>query len=610
MSSPRNKKESLMEPQSLKQCMQQGLKQMFQAQQLCDVTLVAEGRKFSCHRMLLASVSPYFLRLFTASLPEAQNKEIVLQDMASATLQSVLNYLYTEELILTAENAPNLFTAACRLQILPLEERAGRFVVDYVSLENCLGLYALARSHNHPAVLQAALRCVSQNFEPLSGCKEFLSLDHNALISLLSLDNLAVISELVVYRAVKRWVDSVPTERLPLLRELLGNVRFPLLSRQELAEVQADLAKRYRHVQLQWKKLDGKGRMQASGGLRQGMYQEGIVYLGLLLFHYLGDDDYDSEDDDDEVDVIDSPVHFFDPCAESWHRLADLKGLWHSSCVSVGHKLYVSGGLGTGEHVVNTLYEYDSSTNRWLKLPSMAVPRHKHAFLAWKQKLYAVAGGPTDGRSAESFDLVGKTWAAIASPPFGVRDFASAVLKGKLYIIGGWMVGVSPAAVLKGSLIYDIASDVWTEVPQDLVFFQASAVALDNRICVMGGFGRSETGEECDTTNKCFFLGEDGMLSHNGPLPHLVKRVTSPGALRWQDRVYVLGGNGDDGNIVTVDYWKPGQSNWTRVKGGLPDPDYGAFWPCCAILEVPKAPLLCLLHETSVSSVAVGVTDN
>uniref|UniRef100_A0A8D0GVL9 BTB domain-containing protein n=1 Tax=Sphenodon punctatus TaxID=8508 RepID=A0A8D0GVL9_SPHPU len=587
--------------QSLEQCVHQGLKQLYQAQELCDATLVAEGRRFHCHRLVLASVSPYFLRMFSGSFREAQDGEVLLQDMASATLQSVLNYLYTGELTLTAENAQDLFTAACRLQLLPLEETVGRFLAESVSLESCLRLYALAHAHNHPALLHVALRCVSQDFGPLSKHEDFLLLDPHALIGLLSSDSLAVASELAVYRAVRRWVNSAPAERLPLLRELLSHLRLPLLTHQELAKMQADIAKRYGHVQLQWEKLGGKTRVQASGGLRQGMYQEGIVCVGHRMFPNF---------DEDDKEITDSQVHCLDPCAQSWHQLADLKGVRLPSCASVGRKLYASGGFGPGNYTLATLHEYDSFTNQWTKLPSMAAPRHKHAFLAWKQTLFDIAGDmPTGGDSAESFDLERSAWSPIASLPCALCDFASAVLKDKLYIIGGRNLGGNSILVFDASMIYDIASDTWTVVQQEVGRYYASAVAVDDGICVLGGVGRMDIGES-DKHLKCFFVDEDGTLSEHRVLPQIPMLTLQPGVVRWQKRVYMLGGQGKYGCLFTVDSWEPGQCSWTEVQGWFPDRGYSALGSCCVTLQMPKEPLASLLQETSVSSVAVGVAEN
>ncbi|EMP42086.1 Kelch repeat and BTB domain-containing protein 5 [Chelonia mydas] len=73
-------------------------------------------------RVLLAAVSPYFKDVFTSFGKESQGGEVVLQDMAPSILQSILQYIYTEELSLSLETAPDLFAAASKLQIRPLVE--------------------------------------------------------------------------------------------------------------------------------------------------------------------------------------------------------------------------------------------------------------------------------------------------------------------------------------------------------------------------------------------------------------------------------------------------------------------------------------------------------
>ncbi|XP_060115258.1 kelch repeat and BTB domain-containing protein 2-like [Heteronotia binoei] len=104
---------------SLKHSIIQGIQQLYQTQQLCDVTLVAEGRMFPCHRPVLASVSFYFRRMFASSFKESQEQEIVLKELSHSSLQTLLDYIYTGELVLTSELAEELFTAASRLQVMP-----------------------------------------------------------------------------------------------------------------------------------------------------------------------------------------------------------------------------------------------------------------------------------------------------------------------------------------------------------------------------------------------------------------------------------------------------------------------------------------------------------
>lgn len=80
----------------------------------------------SLHRMLLAAVNPYFRAMFVSSFKESQDGEVLMQDMAPSTVQTILQYLYTEKISVTSETAQAVFTAASRLQILPLLEICSR----------------------------------------------------------------------------------------------------------------------------------------------------------------------------------------------------------------------------------------------------------------------------------------------------------------------------------------------------------------------------------------------------------------------------------------------------------------------------------------------------
>lgn len=191
----------------------QGLKQLLNAQQLCDVTLAVEGKKFMCHRVLLASVSPYFRAMFTSPLAESRLAEIRLEEVTPEVVQTVVHFIYTGEAGLNPDTAEDLFVAANRLQVLPLQDLCARFLFEHLSLDNCLGMYSLARSHHDPLLLRASLRLVAHNFPRVSRQKDFLLLDPGTLGSLLSSDRLGVESELEVYRAARRWAQHQPRQR-------------------------------------------------------------------------------------------------------------------------------------------------------------------------------------------------------------------------------------------------------------------------------------------------------------------------------------------------------------------------------------------------------------
>ncbi|KAK9403030.1 kelch-like 9 [Crotalus adamanteus] len=581
----------------------QGLKQLYQSQQLCDVTLGVEGKSFPCHRMLLASVSPYFRDLFTSGSCESQNGEILLEDMTASTLHSLLDYLYTEELSLSAETAQDLFTAASKLQILPLKETVGRFLEMNISMGNCLNLYGLAYEFNHPPLLQAALSYIEQHFGTLTKQDAFLNLDSAALINLICSDHLEITSELVIYQAVRSWVEAATSLRLPLFQKLLGHVRFPLLAHDELVDVQADMAEYYRHVRLRWKELDGAGRLQESGGLRKGMYDNYFVCVEV------------NENRIQDGDNTESYLHCFDPHAEKWEKLPPVKYLSYSGCASVGCKLYLSGGQKDNCTFVDTLYEYSSLTSQWIQLPSMSTTRAVHPFLGCNKKLYALGGcndlGPLS--SAEAFCVEQNIWTSIANLPLALMYPASAVLKNKLYLIGG-----KASWSYRGLLIYDTNANWWTEVPMEFACYGAAAVSVGNGIYVLGGYSEERgnvlvhTGMASEEVPSCtkgsFYLCENGRVNWDVNIPELPIALAFACALEFQGKIYLLAGKDENNSYNTSYSWVPEDTSWTQCPEEIPVTNEVRLFNC-ATLKMPKKPIRILLLATTARSTVTGVDD-
>ncbi|XP_054857762.1 kelch-like protein 6 [Eublepharis macularius] len=606
------------EPKPLDHYIREGLKQLYQEQLLCDTIIVAGGEQFPCHRMLLAAINPYFRAMFSSSFRESRDGEVLLKDMDPAVVQMVVNYYYTEEIALMPEMAQDLFVAASRLQILPLLESCSRFLLEQLSLENCLGIYELGYAHSDPALFQQAKNLVTLHFKNLSAeDKTFPNLNPSTVISIISLDSLVVSSELAVYRAVWRWVTAQGTNRFSFLGQLLAHVRLPLLTQEELSMVQSE-ATCYRDLRLRWKRLNRQERLQQCGGLRRGMYTTCIVCVD--LFNMEGP----------ELKTKDFQVAYFDPQRGTWEKLPLLKCLYCARCVAVGDKLYVTGGVHTDDTYSDTLHEYCPLRGRWTQLPSMSVARASHGFLACDQKLFAVGGWCRYEDyldTAESFDLSEKFWTPIARLPFSLSHFASVALKKRLYLIGGVTDTVGSWYASRKVLIYEISTDLWSQVLLDNECYWSGAVAMNNGIYVVGGYFRSRGRHHNERwpdsgnlhcTRKCFFLREDGKVDKNIYIPKLPIELAGAAVVRWKHRIYVLGGENtylyndlegenEEEYYNTVYYWEPGATKWTLCQDRLPFTSWGLSGFGCTTMKFPQKPILELFRKTSVALTAIDV---
>ncbi|XP_047248185.1 kelch-like protein 12 [Girardinichthys multiradiatus] len=590
-----------------------GLKQLLDAQQLCDVTLLVEGKKFMCHRVLLAAVSPYFRAMFTSPLVESRLSEIRLEEVTPSVMETVIQFVYTGEAGLSLETAEDLFVAANRLQVMPLQDLCSRFLFEHLSVENCLGMYSLARSHHDQLLLRASLRLVAQHFPRVARQKDFLLLDHGTLGSLLSSDRLGVDSEAEVYDAARRWAEHQPLDRYAHMPALLHHLRPGLLSQEESRRLSQEL-----------------GPAAAGEGLggplrpREGMFEKKIVCVDL------------TPREDENIALKEYTVDCFDPRTGKWEKLAALCSLVSPGCTAVGDRLFVAGGILRTGSVSAGVHEYDAVLDRWIERPGMAQPRAMLGLLGCGESLYALGGCNRSALldSSEVLDLTTLQWGPGPRLPLPLRAFACAALRGRLYLLGGTTLEQNRAVVHSGVLIYHTLTDCWTRVALDSgTTCLAGGVAVRGGVCAIGGYMRDTTKfldgnytnlETLDATGRVLFFREGrgsgverevtggGVMvsaeqrgaacggSDRAPspvvFPGLPRRIAAGGVARWKRRIYVLGGENGSRFYDSVYCWKPGWRSWVQRREKLPGETGGVSQFGCTTLKFPKKHILSRLR--------------
>uniref|UniRef100_A0A8C8K283 BTB domain-containing protein n=2 Tax=Oncorhynchus tshawytscha TaxID=74940 RepID=A0A8C8K283_ONCTS len=583
-----------------------GLKQLLDAQQLCDVTLLVEGKRFMCHRVLLAAVSPYFRAMFTSPLVESRLTEIRLEEVTPSVMETVIQFVYTGEAGLCLDTAEDLFVAANRLQVMPLQDLCSRFLFEHLSVDNCLGMYSLARSHHDQLLLRASLRLVAQHFPRVARQKDFLLLDPGTLGSLLGSDRLGVDSEAEVYDAARRWAEHRPLDRYSHMPALLHHLRPGLLSLEESRRLSQEL-----------------GSAAAGEGLggplrpREGMFEKKIVCVDL------------KPREDESLNERDFTVDCFDPRTGKWEKLAALGSLLCPGCTAIGGRLFVAGGILRGGTVSTEVHEYDSVLDRWQERSPMVQPRAMLGLLGCGESLYAL-GGCNRGAmldSCEILDLATLQWGPGPRLPLPLRSFACAALRGRIYLLGGTTLEQNRAVVHAGVLIYHTLTDSWTRVGLDSgATCLAGGVAVRGGVCAIGGYMRDATKfidgnythlEPLDATGRVLFFREGrgsgverevtGAVvaersggSDRAPspvvFPGLPRRIAAGGVARWKRRIYVLGGENGSRFYDSVYCWKPGWRSWVQRREKLPGDTGGVSQFGCTTLKFPKKHILSRLR--------------
>jgi N-acetylneuraminic acid mutarotase len=225
-----------------------------------------------------------------------------------------------------------------------------------------------------------------------------------------------------------------------------------------------------------------------------------------------------------------SSVEAYDPVTNSWTSKAAMPARRFSAASAViGGILYVAGGFDENEVPVNSVFAYNPATNSWSTKTSMFRPRAAPAG-GNRAGLFHVTGGSFD--STEVYNPATNTWAykkglgtefypgatgavigdtfyAIVGPtgqpdwdypvvafagtewtyptavPTSRSEASSAVLGGKLFVIGGL---ANQTTFLRNVEAWDPATNKWSSFrPLPAARYSAVATALDGVIYVIGG---------------------------------------------------------------------------------------------------------------------------
>lgn len=144
----------------------------------------------------------------------------------------------------------------------------------------------------------------------------------------------------------------------------------------------------------------------------------------------------------------------YNPKKDRWTILKEMNsGRYDAAAIAHNGKLYVIGGCPERaaiacQNPLNSIEEYNPLANTWTILPTvMPTPRNKLSCCIFKGKYFAIGGADSKGdgmTTIEEYDPETGTWTSRLPMPTGQRDFGTAVVDGKIYIIGSSVYEYTP----------------------------------------------------------------------------------------------------------------------------------------------------------------------
>jgi N-acetylneuraminic acid mutarotase len=237
-------------------------------------------------------------------------------------------------------------------------------------------------------------------------------------------------------------------------------------------------------------------------------------------------------------------------------------------------------------------------------------PPYLGSLVACQGRIYLI-GGDSYYQSCSVYYPGNDSWTAIAAIPTGRYDIQPQEVNGKIYVVGGGRVrGLFMFEIFSENEVYDPTTDSWSEmarIPQAVCNY-ASAV-VDGKIYVIGGMANfsyvgGDRMQQTYTNMVQIYDPQSNQWTTGTPMStpaSYVGGASTSGALA-PVRIYAVGGNIDghktgDANYSTV--------NWTRIY----DPKT-ASWSTGAPLPTARWGLSLVNVEDKLYSLGGGTADN
>ncbi|XP_042211801.1 kelch-like protein 24 [Homarus americanus] len=203
------------------------------------VTLVAEGRQFTCHRTKLIASSDYFRAMFSNNFTEQEKNTIELQGIDADCLLLLLRYVQSGSYVIPSGSVLVLLQTASMLQFINVQRACEQQVLTTLSCDSCLEVYYVTSTLGFSHIATAALTIAVWQFSEIRKKPLFLQLSLSELVEYISHPalNPGPGGEWTVWEALASWVEENEIERGGHLLQLLLCLDFHTLTVEDISNM-------------------------------------------------------------------------------------------------------------------------------------------------------------------------------------------------------------------------------------------------------------------------------------------------------------------------------------------------------------------------------------
>ncbi|KAJ5074597.1 pep-cterm sorting domain-containing protein [Anaeramoeba ignava] len=137
-------------------------------------------------------------------MKEYQENKLILKDVSSSILFSILNYFYSGKIKINLENAIQILIFSSKYLIDDLIQICSNFIKNNLQFETVIDVLKLCESMKINKLLESCYKFIFKNLEKFIKTSFFLELEENHLNLILSNDNI-LINEFKIFQSIIKW---------------------------------------------------------------------------------------------------------------------------------------------------------------------------------------------------------------------------------------------------------------------------------------------------------------------------------------------------------------------------------------------------------------------
>lgn len=185
-----------------------------------DISLKVGGKSFPLHRVVLASKSSYFRKLFTENCAES---EIELNETDPQTFSLMLKYIYSQEFEITSkEDIVSLMTTSELFDLNGMACSIESFILEKVAeVGNIFELFSFLRKGSHTKLLAHVEQFILNDWSKVTDMENFLNLPLDILKEIVSMSNLFAQEEADITKVCIKWIAHDVQSRLQYMPSII-----------------------------------------------------------------------------------------------------------------------------------------------------------------------------------------------------------------------------------------------------------------------------------------------------------------------------------------------------------------------------------------------------